>query len=257
MPLLNAFYDDEDPYGVPSGPPPVADPAPVTPPVGGDLSGGVTVPPVGQGGDGGGGGGSQNLPRPTFNFGDAPQFVPPQFRAPSFEDAQNTPGYQFRLNAGSDALERSAAARGVLRTGGTLKDITEYGQNFASGEYGNVYNQALAAHDRNYRGAWDAFQPRLQEWQFLSGAELQAALAQFNAANQRHGGGGGGYQMPPPMEPAPASEMPGGTMPWPDGSNEWRKPGWTGPSQPYAPGAPGGQSPQADWLEDVLAQGGY
>jgi len=48
---------------------------------------------------------------------------------------QNSPGYQFRLGEGLKALERSAAARGTLQTGGTLKGLTRYGQEYASNEY--------------------------------------------------------------------------------------------------------------------------
>lgn len=51
------------------------------------------------------------------------------------------PGFQFRISEGQKALERSAAARGTLLTGGTLKAITRYGQDFASNEYNNRYNQ--------------------------------------------------------------------------------------------------------------------
>lgn len=56
-------------------------------------------------------------------------------------DFQQDPGYQFRMQQGQDAIERSAAARGGLQSGGTLKAINEYGQNFASNEYGNAYNR--------------------------------------------------------------------------------------------------------------------
>jgi len=53
----------------------------------------------------------------------------------------SAPGFQFRIQEGQKALERSAAARGTLLTGGTLKAITRYGQDFASNEYNNRYNQ--------------------------------------------------------------------------------------------------------------------
>jgi hypothetical protein len=53
----------------------------------------------------------------------------------------SAPGFQFRISEGQKALERSAAARGTLLTGGTLKAITRYGQDFASNEYNNRYNQ--------------------------------------------------------------------------------------------------------------------
>lgn len=54
------------------------------------------------------------------------------------------PGYQFRLGEGTKAIERSAASKGLLRSGATLKGITRYGQDYASGEYGNVVNRLLA-----------------------------------------------------------------------------------------------------------------
>lgn len=56
-------------------------------------------------------------------------------------DYQQDPGYQFRLDQGSQALERSAAARGGLLSGGTLKDLTGYQQGMASQEYGNAYGR--------------------------------------------------------------------------------------------------------------------
>lgn len=131
-------------------------------------------------GGGGGGGSGFNVGKPTFEFGAVPEFTPPQFKAPTFEDALNEPGYQFRQQAGEDALQRSQAARGLLRTGGSLKDLIGYGQKFASEEYGNVFNRALSSYDRQYQGAHDAFAPRLAQWQTLSNAEMQAVLAQYN-----------------------------------------------------------------------------
>ena len=51
------------------------------------------------------------------------------------------PSYQFRLGEGMKALERSAAARGGLISGGALKAAQRYGQEFASNEFGNAYNR--------------------------------------------------------------------------------------------------------------------
>lgn len=66
-----------------------------------------------------------------------------QFQAPTDVTQQNDPGYQFRLAEGQKALERSAAARGGLLSGGTAKAAQRYGQDYASNEYGNVYNRAF------------------------------------------------------------------------------------------------------------------
>jgi hypothetical protein len=65
-------------------------------------------------------------------------------------DFQNDPGYQFRMQEGQKALERSAAARGGLQSGGTLKALSRYGQDFASNEYGNAYNRFNADRDRRF-----------------------------------------------------------------------------------------------------------
>lgn len=51
---------------------------------------------------------------------------------------QNTPGYQFAFNQGQTALDRSAASRGLLLSGGQLKDTTNYGQGMADQLYQNT-----------------------------------------------------------------------------------------------------------------------
>lgn len=56
----------------------------------------------------------------------------------------NDPGYQFRLQQGRQTLENSAAARGNLLSGATLKDLTGYAQGMASQE-----SQAAYARDFN------------------------------------------------------------------------------------------------------------
>lgn len=56
-------------------------------------------------------------------------------------DFTRDPGYDFRMQQGQQALERSAAARGGALSGGALKGIARYGQDYASGEYQNAYNR--------------------------------------------------------------------------------------------------------------------
>ena len=54
---------------------------------------------------------------------------------------QADPGYGFRMSEGMKALERSAAARGGLMSGSTLKGIQRFGQDLASQEYQNAFNR--------------------------------------------------------------------------------------------------------------------
>lgn len=56
-------------------------------------------------------------------------------------DFTRDPGYDFRLQQGQQALDRSAAARGGVLSGAAIKGQTRYGQDYASGEYQNAYNR--------------------------------------------------------------------------------------------------------------------
>ena len=72
------------------------------------------------------------------------------FNAPTGLTEQNDPGYQARMKHGTHALQRSSAARGSLLTGGTAKALDQFGQDYASNEYGNVYNRALTDYTTQY-----------------------------------------------------------------------------------------------------------
>lgn len=107
-------------------------------------------------------------PAPYTNpaYPNAPTFPTIQpFTAPTAAEAAATPGQQFIIDQGRQQLEQSAAAKGVLNTGGTLQDILNYGQaagnqfyqqdlTNAENIYGmNVANQLApyAAAEQNYQ----------------------------------------------------------------------------------------------------------
>jgi len=84
-----------------------------------------------------------------------------------------SPGYQFRLEEGQKALERSAAAKGTLLSGGTLKAATRYGQDYATNDYDNFlrryYNrltpyQSLAGVGQSAVGQSYENQPNYINW---------------------------------------------------------------------------------------------
>jgi hypothetical protein len=83
----------------------------------------------------------------------APQIVRPpefsfrEFQMPTTDSIYADPSYKFRFGEGQRALEQGAAAQGTLRTGGTLKDLVNYGQNAASQEYGNIVDRAVNTHN--------------------------------------------------------------------------------------------------------------
>ena len=62
-------------------------------------------------------------------------------------DLTQDPGYAFRLSEGQKALDRSAAARGGLISGGAMKAAQRFGQDLGSQEYQNAYNRALTGYN--------------------------------------------------------------------------------------------------------------
>lgn len=64
-----------------------------------------------------------------FGFGGSGSSAPNMAALTS--QLQQTPGYQFTLGQGTQALDRSAASRGLDLSGGQLKDLTNYGQGLA------------------------------------------------------------------------------------------------------------------------------
>lgn len=81
-------------------------------------------------------------------------------------DFQEDPGYQFNLQQGLQAIQRSAAAKGSLNSTGTMQDLAGYASGLASNEYQNAYNRFT--------------QNQQQRYNMLSG---QAGMGQASMAN--------------------------------------------------------------------------
>lgn len=61
--------------------------------------------------------------------------------AGDFSSFKQSPDYQFAFNQGLQGLDRSAAARGSLFSGGHSADLMKFGQGLASQNYGAYYNR--------------------------------------------------------------------------------------------------------------------
>lgn len=81
----------------------------------------------------------------TFGPGSVP--LPAQFKAPTLEDAQNSPGYQFTQQQGNKGILQGASAAGGAVSGGTLKALAGYDANLANSTYGDVFNRNLATYN--------------------------------------------------------------------------------------------------------------
>lgn len=75
---------------------------------------------------------------------------PSMMRTFEASDFTKDPGYDFRMREGQRGLEASAAARGNLNSGATLKALQKYGQDYASNEYLNAYNRFNNDRDQRF-----------------------------------------------------------------------------------------------------------
>jgi hypothetical protein len=108
---------------------------------------------------------------PTYT---APVFTPPaaldipswkepaaftyaDFERPTLEQARQEPGFAFAMEQGSKALENSAASKGLLRTGGTAKELIGFGQKLGEQNYGNVFNRESDVYKLNRDNAADIY----------------------------------------------------------------------------------------------------
>lgn len=96
----------------------------------------------------------------------------------AFDTFRNSTGYQFRLGEGLDAVNSAYAGIGGLQSGAAMRGITEYGQNFASNEFGNYMN-ALGAQQAVGAGSASSLAGVGQNF-----AGTVIGQNNFNAANQ-------------------------------------------------------------------------
>ena len=108
-------------------------------------------------------------------------------------DFKADPGYGFRMKEGMQALDRSAAARGGLLSGATLKGAERYGQDLASLEYQNAYNRYTGnqATQRNALAGLTGFAPTASSAMQVGDVSYggNAANLASNTANAMAGAG--------------------------------------------------------------------
>lgn len=71
----------------------------------------------------------------------------------AMENFANSAGMQFQLKQGTNALQNSAAARGMLQSGATLKGLQDYGQQMALNNYFMPYMGLLGGQQATGAGA--------------------------------------------------------------------------------------------------------
>lgn len=113
----------------------------------------------------------------------------PQFQAEPFQfnttGANADPSYTFRFNEGVKALQNSAAARGNLLSGNTLKGITQYGQEAGSQEYSNAFSRYQTEVTNRFNRHNIQRGQKLNAMQSLAGVG-QSAVQQMGNASQNY-----------------------------------------------------------------------
>jgi len=135
-------------------------------------------------------------PNASAKFAGVPGYDPASaMRNFGASDFQADPGYAFRLSEGMKALDRTAASRGGLLSGATLKGAQRYGSDLASQEYQNAFNRYQAnrsAQEQAYGNAFNRFQTErtntLAPLQSLAGVG-QSAAQQAQQASQNYTAG--------------------------------------------------------------------
>lgn len=116
-------------------------------------------------------------------------------QAPNPTAFTSSPGYQFMMNQGTNAVQNSAAARGGVNSGNTLKSLTQYGQGLANQTYqqylGNI--QGLVGMGQNAAAMQGGFAQNFgaQAGANMIGAGNALAAGQVGSANAINAGIGG------------------------------------------------------------------
>lgn len=105
-------------------------------------------------------------------------------QAPDMEALQNDPGYQFRLQQGQQALDRSLASRGLGQSGAALKAAQRYGQGLADQTYNDYFGRQsqIAGMGLNSAGGLGSI------FGGLGNAQAAAIRAQIENRNRLLGG---------------------------------------------------------------------
>jgi hypothetical protein len=114
----------------------------------------------------------------TFGPGSTPAFT-----APTLEQAQQTPGYQFTQQQGEKGIAQAAAAAGGAISGGTLKAASGYNQNLASTYYQQAFNNALSEYGTNLANQQQQFGQLLAPVQIGAGSTANLNATQTSAAS--------------------------------------------------------------------------
>lgn len=100
------------------------------------------------------------------------------------KDLASDPGYQFGLNQGTQGIERGQASRGNFLSGGAMKELARFNEDYAGTKFNDAYSRNLSTWNTNL-GAYN--QNRNTIYNFLTGQSTmgQNSAAQVGTNNQQ------------------------------------------------------------------------
>jgi hypothetical protein len=106
--------------------------------------------------------------------------------AQKYQGFQQSPYFNYLMETGQQAVEGSAAARGGLYSGATMKALQEYGTNLGNMEYGNWLNRLTAQSGAGQNAA-------ALQGGFSQGVANSVSNAYANQGDARAAGAVGGF----------------------------------------------------------------
>lgn len=101
---------------------------------------------------------------PFQQFSSGAQYTPPaEYKAPTYnpltpEGLEKTPGYQFTLKQGLQAVQNANAAKGLGAGGSALRGAAEYATGLSDQTYNTRFGQNLQEYQNMLAGAGQAYQ---------------------------------------------------------------------------------------------------
>ncbi len=96
-----------------------------------------------------------------------------EFKAPTLEEVQQTPGWQFALQQGNKGILQASAATGGAISGGTSKALQTFGTNLGSSTYNDAFQRAMATYGTKLAAQGQEFSQLLAPAQIGSGSTAQ------------------------------------------------------------------------------------
>lgn len=93
----------------------------------------------------------------------------------TLSDFQTSPGYQFQVQEGENAILNNRSALGGVNSGNTLKALTSYGEGVANQDYWNAYNAYVNNYQQGYANYTNNQNQKFGQLQTLAGSGQNAA----------------------------------------------------------------------------------